>query len=195
MGELVRVWNGAALSGYPFGQFVRMLILTAQRRTEVATMRWADLDLKAGNWTLPAGQTKADRAQLVPLSPMALEILDNIPELGPYVFTTDGQTHIANFAKSKARLDEFLAVKGGVLAPWRLHDLRRTAATNMVRLGVSMEITGRVLNHSVVGITATTYGLHDYAAEKRHALDLWAAEVDRAVNGERGGNVIRMEKA
>lgn len=190
MEEVARVWNAAPLLGYPFGQYVRMLMLTAQRRTEVAAMRWADVDLKAATWTIPASETKASRAQLVPLSPTAVAILEDAPEIGPFVFTTDGETHIANYAKSKSRLDEFLTAKGGTLAPWRLHDLRRTAATHMVRLGVSMETTGRVLNHAVAGITATTYGLHDYAPEKRSALDRWAAEIARAVNGDKSGNVV-----
>lgn len=190
MGEVARVWNAAELLGYPVGPYVRLLLLTAQRRGEVAEMRWSDLDLKAATWTIPAAGTKADRGQLVPLSPAAVQILDAMPRLGDFVFTTTGETPISGFAKAKSRLDLYLASKGEGLAGWRFHDLRRTAATHMVRLGISETTVSRVLNHAVQGVTAQVYALHSYAPEKRHALDTWAAEIDRAVNGAKGDNVV-----
>ncbi len=190
MEEIKRVWNAAPLLGYPMGQYIRMLALTAQRRTEVAGMRWADLDLEAATWALSADDTKASRAHLVPLSAPTLAILDAVPRLGPFVFTTDGETHVMNYAKSKARLDQFISASGDGLKPWTLHDLRRSAATHMVRLGVSTEIVGRVLNHAPQGVTAKVYALHSYAPEKRIALDRWAAEIVRAVEGKRAGNVV-----
>jgi hypothetical protein len=101
--------------------------------------------------------------------------------MGVFVFTTDGKTHISNYAKLKMRLDSYDAAAGEGLAPWRLHDLRRSAATHMVRLGVSVEVVGRVLNHAVRGLTARVYALHSYGPEKRQALDAWSAEVDRAL--------------
>lgn len=194
MGEIARVWHAAGLLGYPSGSYVRLLILTAQRRNEVAGMRWDGLDLPERTWTLASGETKATRAHLVPLSPLAVRILDDLPEIGPFVFTTDGKTHIHNFAKTKQMLDTFIAAKGEPLAPWTFHDLRRSAATHMVRLGITEAVVSRVLNHAATGVTARVYALHSYAPEKRHALDTWAAEVDRAVNGSRGANVVRMER-
>ena len=191
MEELKRVWVAAGLAGYPFGHFVRTLSLTAQRRTEVAGMRWADIDQEAGTWTLSAKDTKSDRRHLVPLSAPVMDILRAVPRLGDYIFTSDGKTHISGFAKGKLRLDAFMA-SDGALAPWTLHDLRRTAATHMVRLGVSEEVVGRVLNHAPKGVTATVYALHGYAPEKRSALDRWAAEVMRAVEGKDGGNVVNI---
>ncbi|TCJ39199.1 site-specific integrase [Parafrankia sp. BMG5.11] len=190
MGEIKRVWNASALIGYPFGFLVQMLLLTAQRRTEVASMRWEDVDLEVGKWILRSEDTKAERTHLVPLSPAAKAILELVPRLGPYVFTTDGETYVRSFSKGKKRLDDFLTAGEGPLTSWRLHDLRRSAATHMVRLGVSETIVGRILNHAQQGVTAKVYALHSYAPEKRHALDTWAAEVDRAVNGDRGGNVF-----
>lgn len=152
-------------------------------------MRWADLDLENATWTLKAASTKADRAHMVPLSAPAVAILKDVPQLGDYVLTSDGKTHIKAYGAGKSRLDTFIAT-GGEMAAWTYHDLRRTAATHMVRLGISTEVVGRVLNHAVTGITAKVYALHSFAAEKRHALDTWAAEIDRALNGEQGGNVV-----
>ncbi|OBX20285.1 hypothetical protein A9995_00700 [Erythrobacter sp. QSSC1-22B] len=195
MYEIKRIWEACALAGFPFGSFVRTLVLTGQRRTEVAGMRWADLDLKAGTWIIPASDTKAERTHLVPLSKPAVEMLEGLPELGEFVFSNDGETHISGYSKGKLRLDKFMAGNGPAPAPWRLHDLRRSTATHLVRLGITETVVGRVLNHAAIGVTARVYALHSYAPEKRHALDLWAAEVDRAVNGERGGNVVRMGKA
>lgn len=192
MSEVARLWNAAELLGYPIGPWARVLLLTAQRRSEVAEMRWSDVDLIAATWALKADDTKADRAHLVPLSPAVVAILEAMPRLGAYVFTTTGDTPISGFAKAKTRLDHYLASRDETLAPWRFHDLRRTAATHMVRLGIGETVVSRVLNHAVQGVTAQVYALHSYAPEKRHALDTWAAEVDRAVNGDKGGNVVEL---
>jgi integrase len=191
MEEVKRVWAAAALLGYPAGPFVRALMLTGQRRTEVASMRWSDVDLGAATWLLKAGHTKAERAHLVPLSAPMLALLDALPRLGDFVFTNDGETHLSDYAKRKARLDTFIAAGGDPLPPWTLHDLRRTVATHLVRLGVSMEIVGRVLNHAVSGVTAKVYALHEYEPEKRSALDRWAAELMRAVEGKSAEKVVR----
>jgi integrase len=166
--------------------------MTAQRRTEVASMRWGDVDLDAATWVIPAKVTKSGRTHLVPLSAPVVALLKNVPRLGEYVFTHDGDTHVSGYAKAKARLDSFIAAAGASVAPWRLHDLRRTAATHMVRLGVAEEVVGRILNHAPKGVTAQVYALHTYAPEKRSALDRWAAELMRAVTGEEGRNVVPM---
>jgi integrase len=192
MAEIARVWNAAELLGYPTGLFIRMLILTAQRRNEVAGMRWAAIDLEAGAWTLQAADTKVSRSHLVPLSAPALTILEAAPELGPFVFTSDGETHVHNFAKTKQLLDKFIAAKGEPLASWTLHDIRRSVATHMVRLGVAETIVGRVLNHAATGVTAKVYALHSYAPEKRSAIDRWSAEVLRVVEGGAAGKVVKL---
>lgn len=190
MDEVKALWTASELSGYPFGHYLRVLLLTGQRRTEVASMKWADVDLDAGTWSLRAEDTKADRGHLVPLSKPVVAILVALPRLGSYVFTSDGKTHFAGYSKGKAQLDQFMTGKGVKAAPWRLHDLRRTAATHMVRLGIGEEVVARVLNHAREGVTAKVYALHSYAPEKRHALETWAAEVKRAVEGAGGDNVV-----
>lgn len=190
MEEIATVWKAAGLLGFPFGQYLRTLALTAQRRTEVAAMRWSDVDMDAATWIIPAKETKSQRTHLVPLSPPVLVILLDLPRLGPFVFTTDGETHVSGYAKAKSRLDAFIAASDVTTSPWRLHDLRRTAATHMVRLGISEEVVGRVLNHAPKGVTAKVYALHTYAPEKRSALDRWAAELMRAISGTTNQNVI-----
>jgi integrase len=152
-------------------------------------MRWADIDLNAAMWNIPAADTKGDRRHYVPLAAVVIEILAALPRLGVHVFTTDGRTHMTNYAKLKARLDAFIAATGGAVDAWRLHDLRRSAATHMVRLGVREEVVGRVLNHAAKGVTARVYALHTYGPEKRHALDVWAGELERAVSSTSASTV------
>ena len=190
MDEIARVWTAAGLLGYPTEHWLRVLLLTGQRRSEVAEMRWRDVDLDNGTWTLAADDTKSERAHLVPLSAAVVAILKAMPRLGEYAFTTTGDAPIGSFAQAKVRLDKWMASRGEAIEPWRFHDLRRSAATHMVRLGISEAVVGRVLNHAAKGVTAQVYALHSYAPEKRHALEAWAAEVDRAVNGAGGENVV-----
>ena len=192
MPELAAVWRAAGSMGYPFGYYVRTLALTAQRRSEVATMRWSDVNLDDAVWIIPADDTKSERKQLVPLSQPVLEIIQSIPRLGEYVFSSDGRSHLSGYSKGKAMLDAFIAAGDEKLTPWRLHDLRRTAATHMVRLGVSEDTVSRVLNHAAKGVTAKVYALHSYEPEKRHALEAWAADVMRAVNGKQADNVVEL---
>jgi len=186
--ELRSIWPAAESLGNPVGDFFRMALLTGQRREEVARMAWADLDLDEATWTIPAEATKAGRRHVVPLSPGAVELLRSIPRkacrtskggLGPspHVFTVTGERSITGFTFFKKRLDAAVAkARGEPLAPWTVHDLRRTAATEMARLGVSRFTIGRVLNHSDRSVTGI-YDRHTYLAEKRHALEAWGSSL------------------
>jgi len=174
--EEIRVlWPRFAALSYPFGHFFQMLLVTGQRREEVAHMRWADVDIHAQLWILPAEATKAARGHAVPLSPLASSVLGGLPKLGTYVFTTTRDRPISGFSKAKARLDTMQSsdgIGGRSFGPWTIHDLRRTAATEMGRLGVSRFIIGKVLNHSDRSVTGI-YDRHAYLQEKRHALTAW----------------------
>lgn len=182
--EVAAVWNNAALLGYPFGSYVQTLLLTGQRRTETARMRWEHVDLKEARWIIPADETKSDHGDhLVPLAPAMVQLISALPRFGPFVFTSDGETAISGFSKAKQRLDSIMASKGAEIPPWRFHDLRRTAATHLQRLGIGTDLIGRILNHAPQGITATVYGLHSYENEKREALEAWAAEAMRLKGG------------
>jgi integrase len=193
MDEIRRIYSAAELLGYPYSGFVRAMVLTGQRRTEVAGMRWADLDLEAGTWMMPAEASKSARAHMVPLSALMVATVQAAPRFGSYVWSSDGRSHLQSYAKVKGRLDKFIAADGGEpLAGWVFHDLRRSMATHMVRLGVPELVVGRVLNHAVQGVTGKVYALHSYSAEKRHALDAWAAEIERVLHGEGRGNVVAL---
>jgi integrase len=182
--ELSAVWAAASAMGYPVGPLVQLLILTAQRRDEVATMQWQHLDLEAALWRLPREATKADRAHEVPLAPQVVELFEGLPRFqGPHVFTTTGGAKaVSGFSKWKRKLDELSGVSG-----WRLHDLRRTAASGMARLGTPPHILSAVLNHApatTMGVTAI-YNRYGYQDEMRQALEAWAAHVQMVVNGNK----------
>lgn len=173
MDELKAVWAAADDMGYPFGPMVRLLILTAQRRAEVANLErgWLLPQLQA--FEVPASHYKTDRPQVVPLSAPALAIVEALPKWNGGTFllsTTAGKRPVSGFSKAKARLDRLSGVEG-----WTLHDLRRSAATHMARLGVAPKHVEMVLGHVTEGV-AGIYNRYEYLDEKRAALGLWGAQ-------------------
>lgn len=195
--ELVLAWKCSSKLGAPFSGFFKMLILTAQRREEVAGLDWSELDRAARVWTLPGYRTKNGKPQLVPLSQPAFQVLDDIVGGSPWprqglVFSTTGTTPISGFSKAKLKLDTLMQenlAAGADLKPWRAHDIRRTVATGLQRLGVRFEVTEAVLNHlsgAKSGI-AGVYQRHDWAAEKREALESWGSHVGCLVGSELSG--------
>ncbi len=198
--ELRGVWTACDGIGWPFRDLVKLLLLTGQRRDEVGKMRWSELDLDGRTWTLPRERSKNAVAHVVPLSAPALAILAALPRIGPsdLVFTTSGRTSVSGFSSAKARIDLLLAASLGQPAPaWVFHDLRRTAATGMARLGVSLPTIEKVLNHTSgsFGGIVSVYNRHDFADEKRHALTAWGAFVERLVTAEPGANVVALKAA
>ncbi|TCJ37358.1 site-specific integrase [Parafrankia sp. BMG5.11] len=187
--ELAAVWAGAGGIGGQFEGLLKLLMLTGQRREEVAALSWGELDRRGSTWTLPAGRSKNGKPHLVPLGTLALAVLNEVaagkewPARG-LVFSTTGITPVSGFSKVKRRLDEHLtAALAEPPPPWRLHDLRRTVATGLQRLGIRFEVTEAVLNHSSgsrSGI-AGVYQRYDWAAEKREALERWGSNVQRLV--------------
>ncbi|RYG98218.1 MAG: site-specific integrase [Alphaproteobacteria bacterium] len=181
--EIKAIWKATLSYSGPYGRIVRLLLLTAQRREEVAGLRWAEVDFKNCVWTLRASRTKSARLHVVPLSEQALFGICSVSHAGPMLFASQadpgGDRPFSGWNRAKLRLD-----KDSGVADWRLHDLRRTAATGMARLGVSPPVIERVLNHatSSAGPLAAVYQRYDYAKEKRDALISWAAEVMKLVH-------------
>ena len=177
----------------------KLLLLTGAQLGEVAEMRWSEIDLSSRLWTLPSERAKNRREHQVPLSDAAIEALIRLPRIGDgkdgFVFTTTGRTQVSGFSKAKRQIDAAVMEARhphGALQPWRLHDLRRTFATNLQKLGVRLEVTEAVLNHvsgSRAGIVGV-YQRHDFAAEKRAALDAWARKLDEIVSGDDDGKVV-----
>lgn len=180
--EVAALWQAAASIGWPFGPIVRLLLATGARRTEVAGMDWRELDLATATWTLPAARSKNGQAHVVPLGRLALAELEGLPRArAGLLFSSTGSTPPSGFSSAKRRLDALMvasAARYGVdtpMEPWRLHDLRRTVATNLQRLGVRFEVTEAIMNHlsgARAGV-AGVYQRHDWNAEKRHAITLW----------------------
>jgi integrase len=162
--ELKAVWDAA--TGYPYGSIVRLLILTGQRRGEIAGMRWDEFEFDRALLEISAKRMKMNVGHVVPLTPAALEILCGLPRLGPAVFG-----NFSGFSKAKARLDKVAAIP-----PFTLHDLRRTVRTRLAELGVLPFVAELVIGHAQTGIHAV-YDLHRYDIEKRDALERWEARL------------------
>jgi integrase len=198
--EIVRFWRATDKVNQPFGPMLKLLLLTGARLREVAGMRRCELSEDGETWTLPGTRTKNKRDHAVPLSRLARDILANVKQASGkagFVFSTTGRSAVSGFSKTKRRLDELMlaaAEKDGV-QPWRLHDLRRTAASGMQRLGVRVEVIERALNHvsgAYVGVTGT-YQVDPLTDEVKAALERWAAHIDGLVKG-RKSNVTSLNR-
>jgi integrase len=191
--ELRAIWRATERPG-SFNAIVRVLILTGQRREEVAGLTWGDVASDVSAWTIPSAIAKNGVAHLVPLSTQAQAILRVAPraEGGGLVFP-GLRGPFNGFSKAKAALDSASGVKN-----WRLHDLRRTLATGLQKLGVRLEVTEAILNHvsgSRAGIVGV-YQRHEWAEEKCAALNAWGAHVMALVDGRAPqANVVPLQRA
>ncbi len=198
--ELMCVWLAADKLGDLWGPYFRLLIATMQRREEVGAMDWSEINLEEAVWQLPSDRAKNDRTHRVPLNALAIvELKKRKPSSSGLVFSTTGSTAVSGISKAKKRLDvEMLTVmqeraKGrGAEAmpvnflPWRIHDLRRTGATNLQSLGIPVEVTEAILNHvsGTTGGVAGVYNLFRYEPQKREALKAWNHLVAHLVTQE-----------
>jgi integrase len=182
--ETVKLMEAVAVEGYPFGTICEFLLLTAQRRGEVTAMRWSEIDFECAVWVIPGSKAKNGLAHEVPLSPPVLEILRALPrfEGSDYVFTTTGTTPASGLGNATYRLERALGS-----FDWWVHDLRRTAASGMARLGVAPHVIEKVLNHKsgVISGVAAVYNRFGYDREKRQALDEWANHLSHLATSSR----------
>jgi integrase len=195
--ELRWFWQACNVMGYPFGDLCKLLLLTGSRREEVARMTWAELADDLSTLRLPGNRTKNHKPHNVPLSALAREILAGAPKISDvYVFSTNGTTPISGFSKYKTRLDALMLAQAtkekGTVTSWRLHDLRRTAATGMAGIGVVPHVIEACLNH-VSGAKASVAGIYNrekYEPEKRAALDRWAGYIDSVISGRADDTIV-----
>jgi integrase len=214
-GELVEVWRASETAGFPFGDGVRLLILTLGRRDEIFSLSEPELEVARDGATvrLPAERVKNAEGREIPLSAQALEILADLPEIDPgededgakrvrYLLSLNGRAPYSNFGWAKVNLDRRILEarrevdpEAKAMAPWRLHDFRRTGATGLQQLGFRLEVIEATLGHvagSRAGV-AGVYQRHRFAAEVRQALDAWGRHIEALVSGERD-NVIPMAR-
>ncbi|OYX62750.1 MAG: hypothetical protein B7Y89_07635 [Novosphingobium sp. 32-60-15] len=215
--ELPLILRAIGMLNDPLRTWYLLLFMTGQRREECAGADWSEFDRATASWTLPSHRTKNGKAHLVPLADSVLTILDRLagqegkwPRSG-FLFSTDGgATHVKGYSRAKACLDAAIlktqadgaaeaceGVAPITIAPWRIHDARRTLATGFQRLGVRFEVTEATLNHvsgaSRSGISAV-YQRYDWAPEKREALGKWAQHLDNLVTPVEPNNVIAFPK-
>ncbi|MBC2650525.1 tyrosine-type recombinase/integrase [Novosphingobium aerophilum] len=196
--EVAALWQAAVEDGYPFGHLVQMLILTAQRRGEVLDATCDEFDFKGKVWTVPGDRAKNGKANVVPLSAQALEVITDIfaaagiaPEdahkqsqilLASKVTSTNSVSGLSKaWKRIRASVDEKLGYEA---AHFTMHDIRRTVATGLQRIGIPLVVSEAVLNHqsgSAMAGVAGVYHRHQYTNEKREALALWGREVQLLV--------------
>lgn len=195
--EIRLFWQACEDVGFPYGPMGKVLLLTGQRLGEVVGM--SEREVQGDLWHLPADRVKNGREHTVPLSPAVRGVLADmvrVPSDRGLYFTTNGITPVSGFHKARNYIaDRMIELANDDLQHWTFHDLRRTAATGMARLGTPVHITEHVLNH-VSGTRAgivSVYQRHQYADEKRLALDSWARFVADLVTGERN-NVVPLAR-
>jgi integrase len=221
--EIVWFWSACDEIGWPFGPLFQLLLLTAQRRDEVGTIEFNELDFERRQWTIPRDKAKNDRAHEVALSERALAIIAELKDQRgkiaesndcPFVFSTNGKP-VSGFSGAKMRLDaamERLArkarglpkddaahLKDGksrLIPEFILHDLRRSAASGMARLNVAPHVVDKVLNHAsgTIGGVARIYNRFEYVDERRVALEAWGRYIDGLISPTKN-NVVPLVRA
>ncbi len=209
--EIKALWQAVTAEGWPFASVFKVLLLTGQRREEVAGMRWREVDLDAETWTIAKERCKNGKAHTVDLSLDAARLLDPLSDVAAprlmrnaegkedFVFSTTGRTPVSGFSKTKARIDARMRdILGDKFQPWRTHDLRRTAASGMAALGFQPHVIERVLNHvsGAQGGLVGVYQRHEYREERKRAITAWGAHVMGIVSAERPtSNVVPLRVA
>jgi integrase len=190
-GELAAIWRASGDDAY--GKVIKLLILTGARRGEVGGMRWSELDLDRRIWSLPPERTKNARAHTLPLTPLAIEIIQSTPRRvdRDHLFGTRSTGGLAHW-HAKADLDQRL---GATVRPWRAHDLRRTFCTRLADLGIMPHVIEAAVNHqsgSKAGVSGT-YNRSIYQREVTAAMALWDDHIRTLVEG-RDRKIVPMKR-
>jgi integrase len=189
--EIRSLWLACDAIGGPAGPCIKLMLLTGQRHGEVVGMRRSEIS--GDVWVLPPERTKNKRRHEVPLCAQVMAIIEAMPLITgdeDFVFTSSKTRRLGNFSLAKVAIDTRMKP----VTPWVLHDLRRTVASGMARLGIKLPVIEKVLNHAsgsfrgIVGV----YQRHDFAAEKQDALARWADHIDVVVSGKPVGKVVSL---
>jgi integrase len=180
--ELIAVWNCCG-DDWEYGRIVRLLMLTGQRREEIGSLEWSEVNFERRQIELPSARTKNRRPHIIPLPEQALAILAAIPRrMGRELVFGARKGPYSGWSASKAQLDAKLPD----IAPWRMHDLRRTFVTMISERGFAQPHVVEALVNHISGHKAGVAGVYNraaYANEKRQALDLWGAHIEALVAG------------
>jgi integrase len=189
--ELAKVLRGPLQIGDPYAGIIELLALTGQRREEVARMTWDEIDFEQSTWTLQASRTKNGRPHIVHLAASAKRVLERIEGRSQFVFVVLKRP-FQSFGQYKRELDAAAGVPN-----WRMHDLRRTCVSGMARLGIAPHVADKVLNHQsgTISGVAAVYQRHEFLAERKEALNRWAAHVEQLVEISRAEPFSRAEPA
>jgi integrase len=192
--ELVLAWSAAQQVGWPMGSAIQLLMLTAARREEIGALQWSEIDRTRNEIRLQGERTKNGEPHTIPLSTSARSLIDAVPGVGgsTFVFTTTGTTSISGWSRAKESVDKLMLERAREdarqrgndphkvsLTDWRIHDLRRTIATGMERLGIRLQVVEALLGHTTgsrAGIVGV-YQQHTYDNEKREAVEKWAEHI------------------
>lgn len=201
--EIRRVWLALEKEPYPFGPMFKLLLLTGQRVSEVAGISWSEIDIEQALWSLPAKRAKNGRAHTVPLSPLALSVIQGLPKIRDsqaYLFTTTGTSPVSGESRVKSKIQNAMATRldsaSDKAEHWTLHDFRRTVASGLQRQGFPVEVVEALLNHKsgkVSGVAAV-YARHDYAEEKLAALQSWAQHIQELITPAPETKIIRLRQ-
>ena len=199
--ELGAIWRGTEGLSLLTRGYLRTLMLTMQRREEVAGMQWSELSEDGASWTLPGTRAKNGRASIVHLSEAVRETIAKMPRIkgNPYVFAGRKEgVSIRGFNSAKANLDAAMKGAGDTIPAWSFHDFRRSGVTMLAGMGFAPHVCDRILNHitgTIQGVAAV-YQRHEFLAERKAALDAWAALILSAAEGKpKAENVLQFREA
>jgi integrase len=190
--EIRKFWAATEDLMPAFKNALRLMLITGQRRGEVAGMRKSELSDDLSLWTIPPSRTKNKKEHPLPLPPLAREIIASTESISAdLLFSTTGSTAISGWSKLKLNLDKLM----GENSDWRIHDLRRTAVTGMARAGADLHVIERAVNHTsgTFGGIVGVYQKHKFAEEVKVALEAWANLLTAIVEG-RGDNVVSIQR-
>lgn len=196
--ELGAIWRACDALGDVQAAFVRVLMLTLQRREEVVSMPWAELSADLATWTLPAERTKNRKTHIVHLTEPVQAVLATLPRAdgADRVFAGGSKSGtIGAFARIKSAVDAEMAKAGAEISDWRFHDFRRAGVTALADMGFAPHVCDRLLNHitgSIQGVAAV-YQRAEFLAERKAALEVWAKFVlGAAETGAAASNVVTL---
>ena len=177
----------------------KVLLLTGQRVEQTSRMQWSHLDLNAGTWEIPPDETKTGKrsgvGHIVPLTPMAAEIIQSMPKFEGEQFVFPGRYGGKPFSISGISNPLQKMLRESEIEHFTARDLRRTFTTHLSRLGVLAEIRNRIQDHAIAGdVESKHYNRFDYADQKRSALEKWEREIKRIIKEPTTSNVVNIRE-